>query len=227
MVEVGPLATSLPDLLRLLVVPAFAWAALHDVRTRRVDNRLWPPLVGLGVVAGAIEGWDALAAGGFVWRGFVAVTAASLLLLLPLAYLFWYFGAFGGADAKAVMALAVVFPTVPAYALDGTTLPMVDPASGLFGLAILTNAAVLAMGYPLALAARNLVEGTIRPPMFVGRPIAPERAGELPGRLLESPDGFDRRGLDLDALRMYLAWRETTVAELRADPEHFRDRGPE
>ncbi|MFW6449336.1 MAG: prepilin peptidase, partial [Halobacteriota archaeon] len=48
-----------------------------------------------------------------------------------------------------------------------------------------------------------------------------------PGRLLETPDGFDRRGLDLDALRMYLNWRDATVADLRSDPARFRERGPD
>jgi len=34
---------TLPDALRLFVVPVFAWAAaLQDVRTRRLPNRLWP-----------------------------------------------------------------------------------------------------------------------------------------------------------------------------------------
>jgi preflagellin peptidase FlaK len=42
------------------------------------------------------------------------------------------------------------------------------------------------------------------------------------GRLLESPDGFDRGGLDLDALRMYLQWRGCSLAAIRADPDHHR-----
>jgi len=40
---------TLPDALRLfVVVPVFAWAALQDVRTRRLPNRLWPPLYAFG-----------------------------------------------------------------------------------------------------------------------------------------------------------------------------------
>ena len=42
---------SAADILRLVAVPAFAWAAYRDVRTRRIPNRLWPPLV--AVVLGA------------------------------------------------------------------------------------------------------------------------------------------------------------------------------
>ncbi|MFC6726180.1 A24 family peptidase, partial [Halobium palmae] len=41
-----------PDLLRLLVVPVFAWAAWRDVRTRRLPNRVWAPLVVLGSIRG-------------------------------------------------------------------------------------------------------------------------------------------------------------------------------
>ena len=46
---------SVGDLLRLVAVPAFAWAAYRDVRTRRIPNRLWPPLVAVGVLALAME----------------------------------------------------------------------------------------------------------------------------------------------------------------------------
>jgi preflagellin peptidase FlaK len=40
---------------------------------------------------------------------------------------------------------------------------------------------------------------------------------------METPDGFTRSGLDIDALRMYLRWRGSTLAELRADPEGHRN----
>ena len=97
-----------PDLLRLVAVPVLGWAALRDVRTRRVPNRAWLPLVVAGVVALA---WDAvLVAGGRAWPLFAVRVGLSLGLVAPLGYLFWRLGGFGGADAKAVMTLALVFP---------------------------------------------------------------------------------------------------------------------
>ena len=38
---------SIPDLLRLVAVPAFAWVAYRDIETRRVPNRTWYPLPAL------------------------------------------------------------------------------------------------------------------------------------------------------------------------------------
>lgn len=41
---------SIPDLLRLVAVPVFGWAAYRDVKTRRVPNRTWTPLAALAVL---------------------------------------------------------------------------------------------------------------------------------------------------------------------------------
>jgi preflagellin peptidase FlaK len=88
----------------------------------------------------------------------------------------------------------------------------------------LTNTVVLAAAYPLALAGRNLLDGALQFPVaFLGRRIDVDALPEAHGRLFETPEGFSRSGLDLDALRMYLRWRGATLAELRAEPERFRD----
>lgn len=226
MLELGPFAADLPDVLRLAVAPAFAWAAWHDVRTRRVTNRLWPPLVAVAVVALVLEGWDALDAGGVLWREFVLATGLSIGFLVPLAYGFWYFGGFGGADAKAIMVLALLFPTVPTYEVAGWLLPVIEPEAGVFSLSILTNAVLIGLVYPVALAARNARSGDVGWILFIGRRVPVEHAVGVPGRLLETAAGTTWRGLDLDALRMYLRWRGCTLEELRADPAHFRETAP-
>ena len=214
---------SMPDLLRLLAVVVLAWAAYRDIRTRRVSNRTWPPLAVLAVALLAWEGAHALSAGGFEWRLYAIRVAISLGIVAPAGYLFYRLGAFGGADAKALIVLAVLFPTYPTYAILGTTLPHQVPPLGVFSLTILSNAVLVGVAYPLALAARNAVRGRIRPAMIVGLPVAADRVPITHGRLLETRDGFTRSGLDLDALRMYLRWRGLTFAELRADPDRYRD----
>jgi len=105
---------SAPDLLRLLAVPVFGWAAWRDIRTRRVPNRTWLPLLVLGTVTLAWEGW-------LVYNGstpmyvneqrYLFRVAFSLGFLVPLSYGFWWIGGFGGADAKALIVLALLFPT--------------------------------------------------------------------------------------------------------------------
>ncbi|MEF8840124.1 MAG: prepilin peptidase [Haloarculaceae archaeon] len=213
---------SAADLLRLVAVPAFAWAAYRDVRTRRIPNRLWPPLVAAGVFALALEFAGGLPPG---FEGDVALLriAVSVGLVAPLGYVFFRVGGFGGADAKAVIALGVLFPLYPVYYLPFDALPVHAATLGVFSLTILTNTVVAGALYPAALAARNLLRGHIAPPMVVGRPAPIETLSTAHGSLMETPEGYTRRGLDLDALRMYLRWRGTTLSALRADPDRHRD----
>ncbi|MCG1004362.1 MULTISPECIES: A24 family peptidase C-terminal domain-containing protein [Halobacterium] len=208
---------SIPDLLRLLVVPALGWAALRDWRTRRVPNGLWRPLVLLGAV---LVVWDGYTAFGtpYAFQPFAVRVAFSLLFVVPLAYAFWYVGGFGGADARAFMTLAVVFPTYPTYELLGYSLPVVETALGVFSLTILTNTVILGLAYPLVLGVRNAVSREFSVVMFVGRRAPVADLTDIHGSLLETHDGFTRDGLDLDALRMYLRWRGLDLAALRENP---------
>lgn len=214
-----------PDLLRLLVVPVFAWAAYRDVRTRRLPNRLWPPIVALGLLALAWESWTRLPLSGVTDRLFLVQVAISLFFVAPLGYLFWRLGSFGGADAKALISLAVVYPTYPVYGLSVAwlpTVPVVVSNVGVFSLTILTNTVLLGLAYPLALAVRNLVAGRISPVMFLARPVPVASVTDRHGRLFETRTGYTRRGLDLDALRMYLRWRGCSFEELQRSPDALR-----
>jgi preflagellin peptidase FlaK len=217
------MVATLPDVLRLLVVPVFAWAALRDIRTRRLPNRLWPPLYLLGAVLLLAEAVSLWPFAGFDGRIFLVRAAISLLFVAPLGYAFWYLGAFGGADAKALIALAVLFPTFPAYEVAGITLPLVGTDIGVFSLTILTNTVLIGLAYPIGLAALNLARGEVSSNMFLARPVATDSLPDRHGRLFEDPDGPTRNGLDLDALRMYLRWRGIALADLRAAPDKLSD----
>ena len=211
------------DLLRLLAVPVFGWAAARDIATRRVPNQTWLPLVALGVLLLAVDVLAVLGADPFRQRLFAIHLVVSLGLVAPLGYVFWRLGGFGGADAKAVMVLALLFPEFPRFFLPGEVLPLVQPPLGVFSLTVLSNTVLLGLAYPLVLAARNLARGHRSLVMFVGKSVPVTALATAYGSLLESPDGFTRNGLDLDALRMYLRWRGLTLSELRADPETYRD----
>lgn len=213
---------SAPDLLRLLALPVLAWAAWRDVETRRVPGRTWLPLAVLAVVLLFWDGAHAFVVGGFEWTLFAVGAGIGLFVVIPAAYLFWRLGAFGGADAKALIVLALLFPTVPAYHIADAVLPHQATPTGAFALTILTNTVLIGVFYPLWLAARNALAGRLTPAMVVGRPVRWEDVPTTHGRLLEDRSGFTRSGLDLDALRMYLRWRGTTLAELRTDSDYHR-----
>jgi len=228
--RLGVVFGSIPDLLRLLAVPVFGWAAYRDIETRRVPNTTWLPLVALAVL---VLVWDTYAVlnGGAIGRPanpatdplFFLQVAISLGFVAPLAYVFWRIGGFGGADAKAFMVVALLFPVYPVYYLQTAALPLQPSTLGVFSLTILSNTVLAGVAYPLAIAAGNLVRGRLSPAMFLGRPVAVDELDEEYGRLLEDTDGFDRSGLDLDALRMYLTWRGATLDDVRADPDAYRD----
>lgn len=215
-----------PDLLRLLAVPVFAWAAYRDVRTRRVPNRTWFPLVAVGIVALVWDGLIVLDAMGFERRLFVVQTTLSLGLVAPVGYVFWRLGGFGGADAKAVMTLALLYPVYPAFYVIERVFPITQATIGVFSLTILSNAVLVGLAYPLVLAGSNAIRGRFHRAMVIGRPVAVESVVTEYGRLLETPEGFTPGGLDLDAFRMYLRWRGTDLSELRAHPDQFRTSTP-
>ena len=214
---------SVPDILRLVVLPVLGWAAWRDVETRRVPSVTWYPLVALGVVLLAWESLGHLSLTPADQLYFLRV-AISLLFVAPLSYVFWRLGGFGGADAKALMTIAVLLPTFPRYLLPGWAFPAVRTTLGVFSMTVLTNTVVLAIGYPIALAARNLLDGSVELPlMFLGRRVDVSSLSTAHGRLFETTTGYTRNGLDIDALRMYLRWRGTTLAELRERPDRRRD----
>jgi len=219
------------DLLRLVAVPLFVWAAIRDIRTRRVPNNVWVVLGGLGILLLLFDltNWYPFAT--FRTRLHLIQTGVSLFFVAPLGYVFWRLGGFGGADAKALMALAVLFPTYPTYfppqSLVALGLPPVLPyqptAIGVFSLTVLTDTVLLGLAYPFALAVRNAAVGRVGKAMFLGRVVSVPDLSDVHGRLFETREGFTRSGLDLDALRMYLRWRGCSLAELRQNADAYRD----
>jgi preflagellin peptidase FlaK len=216
------------DLLRLLVVPLFVWTAYHDIQTRRVPNWVWKPPFVLGLVLLVWEGRQAIQAGGYELQLFLVPLAISLLVLIPVAVGFYRMGGFGAADMKALVVIAVLFPTYPGYIVPNSTLtfPMVESPVNAFAMTVLTNGVLVGVAYPLALVVRNLLTRSVPDEpwvLFVGRAVDRDDLLHTHGRLLETTQGYTRGGLDLDALRMYLAWRDADLAELLEDPATARD----
>lgn len=206
---------TLPDLLRLLSVPLLAWAGIHDVRTRRVPNWIWPPLVLVGMFALVVE-WSV--AGGGSGRSVLALRCVvSLGVVGPIGHVLWRLHTIGGADAKAIWTLAIVFPAYPTVYSGWGVFPIERTLLGVFSLTVLSNAVLIGMVVPIALAGYNAVNGRITPAMFVGRPYQTPDVTAVHGQLWGG-------GLDLDALRRYLRWRDTSLEALRSSPDAHRKR---
>lgn len=124
----------LADGLRLLAVPAFLFAAVSDWRYRAVPNYVWGIVGVLGVLALAVDGYAALNGGP---TEPLTTAGIAVVVAVPSAFAAWSFGMMGGADAKAIMALALVLPVAP--------VALVAPAPhGIFALTVLVNGLILA-----------------------------------------------------------------------------------
>ena len=213
------------DLLRLLVVPFFAWAAYTDVKTRRIPNTVWGPLFAAGVLSLAAAVFAAYdGASGLVVSQQLAGIAVSVGVVAPVAYLFWLFGGFGGADAKALLVLSLLLPAYPAYAVPVLgDLPIYANPLGSFAFTILTNTVLVGVLFPAGLFAKNALGGELALPMVLGERVPAHSVDEKYGTLMGTNDGMNSGSLDLDALRMYLTWRDTTLEAVVADATTLRN----
>lgn len=182
------------------------YASVLDLRTRRVPNRTW--------LVGTAGGLLVLAVDVLVLHRLEPLYLVLVPLIVAVSYGLWYVHLIaGGADAKALMTLAVLAP----YPLDlGGAFPVwpdaLPPAAVAFA-----NSLLVFLLFPLLFVLYNLARGDVRfPAMFLGYRLAldhaatsfvwiAERAGE---------DGAVRQVLM--ASRMDPEQVEANVARLRA-----------
>ncbi len=133
-----------------IAIAMLAGATILDLRTRRVPNRYWYPFVGAAAVLLVVD----LALAATHDRRDLLVVDAVGLLLCGFFYLLWRTGfLFGGADAKALMLIAILWPQPLA-----TTTP-VPPALGTLMLA-----SVVMLLVPIGFLAWNVAHGQTRLP---------------------------------------------------------------
>ena len=148
---------SMIDLLKLLVCMSFLlYSCRTDLQTRTVPNELWGVVF---VAALPLVIADALIKGmGYVCYMIIIVTCVYLFV-----YVLFRLGAFGGADAKALIALAFIFPVFPNIAVLGYTFPIIGaPPLNIFAFNTLMNAVILAVVVPLGIILYNLCTLSVR-----------------------------------------------------------------
>lgn len=154
------------DIIRLLTgVIILGYASYTDIKTRRASNMLW---VIMGVIGGILISLQYLSVG---------ISNIAYLLFIPiwmiLMYVFFQLRLiFGGADAKALMALGILVPLQPmisGYPLWQSIMP--------FPWVILANSVILFLFIPVSLLAYNLCKRNIAfPYCFLGYMMDVEKA---------------------------------------------------
>jgi preflagellin peptidase FlaK len=129
----------------LLCLFIFAYASWRDLKTREVSNKVWAVMAPLALALTLFQ---------FVFFNpeslpFYAISSA---ITAALSIALFYVGAFGGADAKALICLALALPIYPENLLK-FNVPRVSP---IFPLTVFSNAVLLAALSVVYAMLRNL-----------------------------------------------------------------------
>ena len=111
------------------------YASIRDYKSREVSNTVWAIM---GPLALAITGFQFLVFSSEPLQLIISYVL-SFAITSGLAISIFYFGGFGGADAKALMCIALALPVYPGYLLSKPT-GFVSP---LFPITIFTNSVLL------------------------------------------------------------------------------------
>jgi preflagellin peptidase FlaK len=157
---------ALLDGIRLIIgTILLAYASYTDIKTRRAPNILWVIMAIVAVVLLVIQ---------YVEGGYPNIWYLVFIpIMMGLMYLFFQMRLlFGGADAKALMALAILVPIQPRMG----TFPLW--ASFLPGSwSIFANATILFLFIPLSLLLYNIITHNIRfPHSLLGYVISVDKA---------------------------------------------------
>jgi len=144
---------NLLELAKVFIVLFFLlYACRLDLKSRIVPNRVWKLMLAFAFPFTALQIYEVSISSRFLLP-FAFFGSAFVVLL---SYFLYRINAYGGADAKALMCLAVLFPFYP----DLGSFPIVNTGFGIFAFSVLANSVIFAPLLMLALLLRNLlVEG--------------------------------------------------------------------
>ncbi|HDM36166.1 MAG TPA: peptidase A24 [Candidatus Syntrophoarchaeum butanivorans] len=135
----------------VLAIPFLLYACYSDIKWRRVTNKLWIPMIGLGVPFLIVD---------FIEKGINSILPAliSIVLVFLLVYALYYLGVFGGADAKALISISILIPFYPSLNIFGYHLPFYGlPIHQIFALSVLGNGVLIGVIIPIALFIHNSI----------------------------------------------------------------------
>ena len=157
------------DVLRLAVgVSVLFYASYTDIKTRTAPNFLWLIMGGLGAVFLIVQ---------YLFVGIPNIWYLAFIpIMIGLMYLLFMIGLmFGGADAKALMAIAILTPLWPVVG-DAPLYPSLMP----FSWIVFVNSLLLFLIIPISLLIYNVVKKNRKfPHMLLGYPMLLEKARKV------------------------------------------------
>jgi len=161
---------TLLDIARLVVgTTILSYASYTDIKTRRASNMLWVVMGSVGAILLVIQYLTVPAAFDKIfYLIFIPIMIALMYIFFQLRLIF------GGADAKAMMALAILVPLEPSifeFPLLSSFMP--------FSWIILSNSVLLFLLIPVSLLIFNIARRNIEfPYCLLGYKLSVEKAKE-------------------------------------------------
>lgn len=135
----------------LFCMPFLLYTCYTDLKSRRVSNKVWKYMLASGSVFILYE----LFSEGVTY---LKPLILSSVIVFVTIYVLFQLGAFGGADAKGLIVLSILFPLYPFFSFSGTDYPILGvPSIGLFAFTVLANALLMTTLVPLGMFCYNLL----------------------------------------------------------------------
>jgi preflagellin peptidase FlaK len=162
------------DIIRLIVGSVILfYASYTDIKTRTASNYLWIIMGGIGAILIAIEYFTGGLDNTWMYLIFIPIMFALVYVLFQLRLIF------GGADAKALWAIAILVPITPIInnfpIFYDSAKPFVMP----FSWSIFSNSIIIFLFIPLSLFIYNISNKNLSfPHCFLGYKMKVKKARE-------------------------------------------------
>ena len=151
MVETGQIL----DIIRLITgVAILSYASYTDIKTRKASNINWLVMGGIGGILLLVQYFTVGFGTQINYLIFIPIMIVLVYVLFQLRLIF------GGADAKALMAIAILVPLAPVI----SELPLWDKSLMPASWFIFSNSLILFLFIPLSLLLFNIVKRNIQFP---------------------------------------------------------------
>lgn len=134
-------------LAKIIIATLFLlYACKLDLRYRRVPNRLWKWMLAVFIPLDILE---------YFLIGYDLVFALiQFVIMVAFSYFLYIIGAYGGADAKAFMVLAIAFPIYPEIWI----FPLINTGFGIFSFSTLSNSVIFSPVILFYMFLRNIMK---------------------------------------------------------------------
>lgn len=210
MVEIGVLLDSIRFIVGVVIL---SYASYTDLKTRRAPNMLWIIMGLIGAILLLIQ-YLTIGFSNMYYLVFIPIMIGLMYVLFQLRLIF------GGADAKALMALAILAPLEPTI----LQFPLWNGSLMPFSWTIFANAVILFLFIPLSLLIVNLTKRNLAfPHCLLGYKMSVTKAKETfvwpLEKLVDGTRNFSYMPKDFDVTEELEAFEQQGITDIWVTPK--------